>query len=156
MSLFRTCCPLSGRSFVFYCLLPPGLDAWWVSSFSSVLLPDHSSSLLPKHHAPPIWNLMLPVIQSLILHNVKMCHLWLINMEAEALLQGRILCKDPSIKNVTAVSVGRCSMRRMCRTGEVSSSIRLTGSWDLNPIRVQGLLYYWVDTLSEACSEDAF
>lgn len=72
----------------------------------------------------------IEISESLILHSVKMCHLWLI----------KILYKGPFIKNITAFSVSRCSMMRVYRTGEVGSSIWLTGSWDLNPLRVQGLL----------------
>lgn len=78
-------------------------------------------------------------------------------MEAEALLKGGILCKDPLIRNVTAVSVGQCSLRKMCRIGEVGSSVRLLAVGTLIPSECKGCcITGWTPCLKHAprmCSE---
>lgn len=47
--------------------------------------------------------------------------------------------KGALVKNVTALLVHRSYTMGVCRTREVgSASVRLTGSWALNPLRAQG------------------
>lgn len=104
---------------------------------------------------------VIEISESLILHSVEADHLWLINMEAVALLQNRILCKRPPDQEhdcCFSESVSYMTEQGMDRGS--GCSFHQT-DWELAPypLRVQELLCSRADTLSECaagiCSESS-